>query len=39
MLQRLNRPQTIAEWMLFGVFCGSLLTMLAEIMWWTMRGY
>ena len=39
MAQRLNRPQTVAEWTLFAVFCGSLLTMLAEIMWWTMRGY
>jgi len=39
MAQRVNRPQTIAEWTLFVVFCGSLLTMVAEVIWWTMRGY
>jgi len=34
-----NRPQSMAEWILFAVFIGSLLTMVGEIAWWTVRGY
>jgi hypothetical protein len=28
-----NRPQSAAEWVLFAVFGGSFVTMIAEIAW------
>jgi len=32
-----NRPQSPAEWVLFVVFGASFVTMIVQVVWWSVR--